>query len=75
MLPWRTCSEGGAYAMATMTATELRSRLYETLHRIHATGETIEVELKGERFLDQPGRTRGSVGLAGATSGSGGGFR
>ncbi|MFN8524544.1 MAG: hypothetical protein U0821_15715 [Chloroflexota bacterium] len=37
--------------MATMTATELRSRLYETLHRIHATGETIEVELKGERFL------------------------
>lgn len=35
----------------TMTATQLRSRLYEALRTIERTGEPLEVELKDSRFL------------------------
>ncbi len=39
-----------AYAMI-LTATQLRSRIYEVLREIAATGEPAEVELKGHRYL------------------------
>lgn len=38
----------------TISATELRSKLYQVLHGISATGQPVEVELKGERFLISP---------------------
>ncbi|MBI4756645.1 MAG: hypothetical protein HY778_14760 [Betaproteobacteria bacterium] len=37
-----------------LTATQLRSHLYEVLHGIAATGQPVEVELKGKRFIISP---------------------
>ena len=34
----------------TLSATQLRLRLYQVLHNIAETGESVEVELKGTRF-------------------------
>jgi hypothetical protein len=35
----------------SMTATQLRKRLYEVLHGIEKTGEPVEIELKNARFI------------------------
>jgi hypothetical protein len=35
----------------TITATQLRKRLYEVLHGIEQSGEPVEVELKSTRFV------------------------
>jgi hypothetical protein len=35
----------------SITATQLRRRLYEVLHDIELTGEPVEIELKRTRFI------------------------
>lgn len=38
----------------SLTATQLRNHIYEVLHGIAATGQPVEVELKGKRFIISP---------------------
>ena len=42
----------------TLSATQLRNRLYEVLHNIAATGEPVEVDLKGTRFTISPAKIK-----------------
>lgn len=37
-----------------ISATQLRSHLYKVLHNISLTGEPVEVDLKGTRFIISP---------------------
>jgi PHD/YefM family antitoxin component YafN of YafNO toxin-antitoxin module len=48
----------------SMTATQLRKRLYEVLHGIEKTGEPVEIELKNARFIISRAARREAVGRA-----------